>query len=371
MNSIKGGMMVLEDTWKTFQIEIGTTLWKMFGPMVRLTTDILNTLITFSKTPIGKPIIILAGALGIALTVGGALLVAFTTLKLITLASTVSFANMGRTLTWAWTSSAAAALRYATVAKGAMLVNTPTGARWKNIATGRFVSAASLGKTAAAGGAGAATKQGIRGLLSNLFSVSKIFGTIANVMKGFLGGAMMIGTILVALIGFKNIIKIVGYALGSLVHAVMFIVDYIANLGEGPLDAWKIAKDRFKVRNEKLQDLVGIKRMDPMWGNRQKGDDKGIGIIGREFDPNAPLNPGNEKAKQDEKRFFEEKAIREQSAKDREVKKMWELLKTRDSPISTPKLQPISLNMSGQKVGEVVLKEQNEKASQRLNAKVN
>jgi TP901 family phage tail tape measure protein len=372
MDSIKGDMMVLSDTWKTFKIEAGTALWAMFGPLVRFTTQILNNLIAFSKTPLGKPIILLVGALSLALTVGGALLVAFTTLKLMTLASTVSFANMGRTLTWAWTSSAAAALRYATVAKGAMLVNTPSGARWRNMATGRFVSNATMSAGgAAAGGAVASTsKLGIRALLSNLTNVSKIFGVIGNVMKGFMGGAMMIGTILVALIGFRNILKLVGYGLGSLVHAIMFIVDYIANLGEGPLDAWDIAKKQFKVRNEKLQDLMGIKKLDPALGNRQPGQGKGIGIIGRTFDPNKPLNKTEAQvAEQDA--YFKKQALQKKEAQEKETQKLWELLKTPEKPtVPKKKAQTVSLHMSGQTVGSIILREQEEQGRQRLNQMV-
>lgn len=278
MDTIKGDIMVLSDTWKTFQIEVGTTLGIIARPIARAITYMLNGLIWISKTPLGKPIIFLAAALSVALVVAGGLLVVFTTLRIVSLAQTVTAANMGRTLTWAWTSATAAALRYGTVANGNMLVNTASGVRWRNIATGRW--AAGAGTAAAGGTAG----KGVLGWISNLVSTSGILKGLGNILKGFGGAALFVVTITGTLMGFKDMLKLVVYGLGSFMQALWFVVDYISNLDEGPIDAYAIARDRFARRNENLIQSLGLrdtKQSDKMsFSDGGKQGQKTIGLPG-------------------------------------------------------------------------------------------
>lgn len=242
MDTIFGDLEILKDTWKTFNIEVGTTLGLIGRPIARALTWILNKVIDFSKTPLGKPVILLVAAMAILLTVGGAVLVMFVSLRLLTMAGTVSAANMGRTLAWAWNSAAAAALRYATTAKGAIMVNTPTGVRWKNLTTGRFAAS----PTAAAGGGG------VMNFLRTLASANNVLGGFTRIMTGLAGAAAFIVTIIGSIVGFKNLLKMAVYALGTFVQSIMWVVDVLWNIWRGP-GAFKIANDNFAKRQELLK----------------------------------------------------------------------------------------------------------------------
>lgn len=310
MDSVKGDLMILSDTWKTFKIEVGTTLGAVARPVARGLTWIINKMIAFAKTPIGKPIIILTAALSIAAVVAGTFLAVFSAIKLMTIGGIVSFANMGKTLVWAWTSATAAALRYATVSKGAMLTTVGNTTRWRSLTTGQFVK----------GPAGGSAVTSFLG--KSVRFLGTTFGRLAS-------GALFVVGVFTAFAGIKNVINLVLYAFGSLFQGLMFIVDYIANLNEGPIDAFTIARDKFKARQKQMIESLGLNAPG-------KGD--AMDFAPRERGTRA-LN-----LKPLEQEFAEFKRAREAR---------------------------IQLNMDGKKVGEAILKDPYEEMRQLLQSKIN
>jgi len=249
MGGNKGDFEKMKDSWWAFKEFVGSELAPLMGSLARGITRIINGMIKFGNTPFGKPLVYIAAGLSVALAVGGALLVVFTSIKLLTLASTVSMAAMGKTLTWAWTSSAAAAARYAAVAQGVTWMG-PNGVYTAKGMKG-FQSA---GKAAQAGSAATAGK-GLLGFLRNLSWASKGLNILGNIAKGAVGAAGFVVTVIGALMGFKNMIKMIIYGLGTFFQAIMFVVDYVANIGEGPIDAFNIARDKFTKRNDALRKM--------------------------------------------------------------------------------------------------------------------
>lgn len=255
MDTLKGDLMILADTWHAFKIEVGETLEPLVRIGAKLITKILNGVIAFARHPLGKPIIIMAAALSVAVAVGGALIVALTTIRLMTMVNSVSFANMGRSLVWAWNSGTAAALRYGTVAKGVNMVSTPFGPRFRG-AGGRFVrgGGAAVASTGFFGG----IRAGFGRVMQAIGGFSGALTWVGRLLKGVGGAVVGFISIIGYVAGFKNILKLLGYALGSFLQSIMFIVDFVANIGEGPIDAFGIAKERFQKRNALLrQSMLG------------------------------------------------------------------------------------------------------------------
>lgn len=322
MNTVHGDLEILKDTWKTFNIEVGTTLGIIARPLASAITYILNGLISIAKTPFGKAMIILAAALAVAATAAGALLTIFVSIKLLTWAGTVSAANMGRTLSWAWNSAAAAALRYATVAKGAMLVNTPTGARWRSLTTGRFVAAPA---------AGAAASGGSLSFLRTLISANGALGVFGRIMTGLTGVVAGVISVLGVVIGFKNMLMMIGYALGTFFQAIAWIFDFIFNLGEGPIDAFNIANKRFSERNKHLREVTGQSMTEAPMSFKNRG------TVGTQAN-NAPD-------------IVEEYRRMQARRRDKNIQ--------------------VQINLDGKQIGKAAMKEPEEDWIQKLNYKMN
>lgn len=250
MDTMKGDMMILADTWDAFKVSIGETLEPIVRFGVQFASKVLRGIISFSKTPFGKPLIVLAAGLAAAVTIGGVLIVALTSIKLLTMTTGVTAANMGRSLVWAWNAAAAAATRYGLVASGV----TWTG-------KGVFVQKGVKGFQKIPG-MGASKGVGFFGkIISGLGSAGNMIVRIASGLKpvaGVLGGLAMVFT---AMIGLKNIVKGVVYALGSMAQSVMWVVDFISNIGEGPIDAFNIASENFSKRNQHWRKQVGFEDM--------------------------------------------------------------------------------------------------------------
>lgn len=252
MDSLKGDLMILKDTWDAFRISIGETLEPIVRFGARFATKVLGFIIRFARTPLGKPIIILTAVLSAAALIGGTLVVALTSIKLLTMATGVSAANMGRSLVWAWNSAAAAATRYAMVARGVTWVGPG----------GTFTMKGMKGFQSAGAGAGAAGAKGIFSkFYQSIIGSTGLLGRVATALRSvFSVASLFIGSI-VAMVGLKNIIKGVIYAMGLLLNSIVFIVEWIGNLAEGPIDAFNIATANFKRREGMLRKSVGFEEM--------------------------------------------------------------------------------------------------------------
>ena len=242
----KGKLMMLQDTLYALSVKVGQIISKFVEPALSGITWFLGKIIAFTNTPLGNGLVILAAALSLALAAAGTFLVVFTSIRLMALASTVSFANMGSSLTLAWTEGAAAAARYAMVARGAML--TPTGGVVMRGAGGRFVSVAgAAGSTAVAGSV--MGKRGLGGFIASLTTASGILGLLGKLVRGFFGP---IGFVLGILFGFGNMIKSVIYALGSLINAIMYVYDLATSF------SFDYAGENMKRRNDALLKSLGF-----------------------------------------------------------------------------------------------------------------
>jgi len=239
----KGKLMMLQDTLYALSVKVGQIISKFVEPVLTRITWFLGKIIAFTSTPLGKGLVILVGLLSIGATAAGTFLVIFTSIRLMALASTVSFANMGKTLALAWYEGAAAASRYAMVARGAIL--TPTGGVVMRGAGGRFVSA-----TAAGGAAGSVLgKRGLGGFISSLTTASGILGMLGKLIRGFFGP---MGFLLGILFGFGNMIKSVVYALGTMVNAIMYIYDLVTSF------SFDYAGQNMRRRNDALLKSLGF-----------------------------------------------------------------------------------------------------------------
>ena len=217
MDTLKGDMMILSDTWDAFKISIGETLEPIVRFGAKFATKVLGGIIKFASTPFGKTLVVIAAGLSLVVAIGGSLLVAFTSIKLLTIASTVSFANMGRSLAWAWNSGTAAALRYMTTARAATLSSVGgKGMRWRD-AAGRFTKAPVGG---AAGGSMITRMLGGLGRVGSY--ATTILGRFGSVLKLVTGTVGLFVTAMVMMVGFKNIIKGVVWGLGFLMHTIIW-----------------------------------------------------------------------------------------------------------------------------------------------------
>lgn len=250
-------------TWNFFKT-IGQIISPIFRPVLDLTTRLIQKVTQLSQSWWGKPLIILAAFSAVALTGLGGLIVAFTTIKLLSIASTFTFGNMGRSLQLAWSQGIAGALRYATVAKGAMMVNTPMGVRWRNIATGRW--AAGPGGAAAAG-AGSAAAKGM-GFFARAVSLAGTGLTwLARIVRGAAGGAGFIVTVLGALVGFRSLLKLIIFGLGTLLNAIIFAAQSIWAVISNLLTPWNVVGDlmaagkRFNKAQDNMMESLGMKNL--------------------------------------------------------------------------------------------------------------
>jgi TP901 family phage tail tape measure protein len=266
MDNLKGDFMILQDTWKTFMIEVGNTLTPLVRWGTQFATKVLNNIINFAKHPLGKPFIIMAAAAGVALVVAGGLLVAFTSIKLIAVGSTVSFANMGRVLALAWNQGTAAALRYITTAKGATMVMTPGGPRWRG-AGGRFV-AGPKGMTLKGGGfLGGGMFKAFGNFTKNLISAGgflRILGGAARVLTGSVG---WIAGVITFVVGFRNVVKLIVFGLGTLLNSIIFAAQAIWAVMKNVVTPWNIPsdiakyKERFVTAQDNMIEQFGMRRM--------------------------------------------------------------------------------------------------------------
>lgn len=257
MDTLKGDMMILADTWNAFKIEVGETLEPIVRAGVKFMTKVVGGLIKFAKTPIGKPLLVVAAGLSVALAIGGALIVTMTSISLLTIASTVSFANMGKALVWAWNSATASALRYATAAQAANVVSTPWGLRG---AGGRFVKGGQVAMTGL--GFWGTIRSGFTRLMGAVGGLAGVVGWLGRALKVVTGPIGWFVGLIQAMFGFKNIVKLLVMGLGSLLQAIMFIPDVISGWinGEGIFGAFTYASNEFKRRNSEMAKALGFEK---------------------------------------------------------------------------------------------------------------
>lgn len=302
MSTLWGSFERLGDTVWNFFKTMGQVLQPIAQPIIDFFIDIVQLATAFVQTPMGKAMLVLAAATGTALLVVGGLLTAFTTIKLLTLASTFSFSNMGKSLVLAWTQGAAAAARYATVARGAMAVSTPFGVRWKNMATGKFTKAP-------VGGAGGGFFAFIPNMLGGLRGFVKGLGFAGGALR-ILGGLLRIvtgpiGWIVAALSAFgllKDVVLAVVYGLGTLLNALIWVVQSLWAIITNPI--------------ESIQHFLGVGTNQDLVDSNKRFQEsqermaKSLGMMGGKSD--KPLNPIQQRGTWDEalRKIEEERAKR-------------------------------------------------------------
>jgi TP901 family phage tail tape measure protein len=260
METLWGTFERLKDTVWNFFKTIGQVLKPVVQPLLNFFIKIVAKLTQFVNSPWGRPFVILAAGLSLALMLGGAFLLVFSSIKLMTLASTVTMANFGRTLALAWNQGTAAALRYATTSKGAMLVNTPFGPRWRG-AGGRFVK----GPTGMLGGGGMMANIGK--FMTNLFGITRGFGLLGTALRIVLGPVGAIVGILGVLIGFKTMVKLITFGLGTFLNFLVLAGQMLWAIVKNVLTPWNIgtdmvaAKTRFKEAQNNMLESMGMKTM--------------------------------------------------------------------------------------------------------------
>lgn len=250
-----GQMKILQSAWNTFRITVAEALFPVLLPLIKVLTSVANVLIKITSNPVGKWLTVFAVGAWAVVTVGAALLFVFSSISLLAMKSTVTFANMGRSLVWAWNSAAAAATRYMLVQKGVgnnMVMNS--AGRWIDRSTGRYIKAPAVGGGGITG-VFASFGKWITKLVPALKNLVPLLGRFASVVTGPIG---WIATILIALVGFKNMVKGVVYALGSLVQGIFYLYDVITGIGGNLLSPWNWgesmddANKKFEKRQEKL-----------------------------------------------------------------------------------------------------------------------
>lgn len=280
MDTMWGSFERMKDTIWNFFKTVGKVIEPIVKPLFDWTIKLVSKFTEFAQSPLGKPFVILAAVGGVALMVMGTLLVAFTSIKLISLASTVTFANMGRSLALAWNQGNAAALRYMTTAKGAMLTGGPAGKiHWRDIVTGRFAKGSKVATIAPGGGIFASFIRGIS-------SASAYLGRFGNLLKGVTGMVGLAVAILGVVFGFKNIIKLVIFGLHTLLNALLFVGKMIFNIMSNPLNPGKWVtglrdeKERFKRSQDAAIQSLGMRKLDqsPLQGNKPVMKNEVLGI---------------------------------------------------------------------------------------------
>lgn len=254
-----GQMKILQSAWNTFRITLAEALFPILIPIMHVLTSIANVLTKITSHPIGKWLAVFAVGAWAVVTVGAILLFVFTTIANVAMKSTVTFANMGRSLVWAWNSASAAALNYALVQKGInrnMVLNS--AGRWMDKATGRYVKGP-------AGAAGAAGSGFLGNMLTKLLPAIKgVIPTILRFGRVLTGPIGWLTAIVTALVGFGNVIKGVTYAFGTLIQSVFYIYDVIKGIGTRLLEPWnwgdafRDAGSNFSERQNKLRSHLGF-----------------------------------------------------------------------------------------------------------------
>jgi len=328
LDSLKGDTLIMTSAWEAFKIQVGNALEPMLRTVVPMLTNIINKATAFIKTPWGKPFVILAAGIAAVLLIGGPLLVLFTSIKLMALASTVSFASMGKTLTWAWNSSAAAATRYAAVAQGASWIGP--GGQFARKGVKGFQSAA----TAASGASMMGGGKGIMGFIRGLSFASLRLGILGRALGVITGPVGMIITVIGALVGFKTMLKLVGYGLGTLLQGIFYMYDRTVGFMKGDFKG-KTANANYNRRQAILKKSLGWDSVggDGLLSN-MKPKTSGKGAIGHDA-------------------------------------KWADFLASRASKESDQKFAAASVNLDGKKVGEIIMTQQEESLSDMLSMDTN
>lgn len=198
MQSLKGAMIIVKDTWIAFKIAVGNTLKPVLMPIFVMIVKILTLLEGFAKTKAGKVFFIIAAGMGVMLLVGGLLIAMMASIGLAQLSIGVSASNMGTALTAAWNSATGAALRYQMVAGGAATA-IPFMPGYRDVKTGRFVGQSMIKGVKGAGG--------ITSILGMLGRFGSVLGRATVFLLRFIGPIGIIVSILGAIVGWNNIIK--------------------------------------------------------------------------------------------------------------------------------------------------------------------
>lgn len=254
LDSPFGRLEVLQSTAENARIVLGETLIPLMDILLKVGIKLLDMFTDFMKTPFGKAFVWIAAGLAIATTAAGAFIVILSSIKLLTLASSVSFRNMGRSLIWAWNSAAAAATRYALVSKAAA---TPT---WVMGPGGKFAGGKMVGK-GVAGAAGGGMFQTIKTFIGHIAKGVGPLGRVVNMFRAIGGLSLGIITLVTMMVGFGNIIKGVIYALGTFLHTLFWIWDFVTNIMKGPGEAMRIAGENFGRRNNHFRESLGFEPM--------------------------------------------------------------------------------------------------------------
>lgn len=261
MNSLSGVLKQTTDTWEALKIEITEALKPILMTIIPLFKDLLDMIIRFVKTPIGKFFTGLALAATVAIGALGTFLAITGSIGLLMIGTKVSMKSLGETMVWSWNAASAAALRYLGITqavnvqqKRQAIWDAATG-RWRG-AGGRFVKGPGQ-----AGGALAGTTSILSKFLNGIRKIADIF---FKVIKGAGGLITVIVSVMGALFGFKNLVKGVILALGSLLNAIYFPVDLVKNLISNPmspLDAWDMTVKSNRDRQNWLRESLGFEPM--------------------------------------------------------------------------------------------------------------
>lgn len=255
-----GQMEILQSAWNTFRISVGEALIPVLMPLIKVLTSVANVLVKITTHPLGKWLTVAVVGIIALTTVGAGLVFIFSTIATASMTTGVTIANMGRSLVWAWNSATAAAIRYGLVQRGIgnnMKMNA--AGRWIDATTGRYIKA----PAAAAGGRGLLgnTLGKISGwftrLVPTMGRLVPLLGRFASVISGPIGWLIAIVT---TLVGFKNIVKGVTFALGTLLQSIFYIVDVVSTF----ISTWSISKafdkanENFDRRQDTMKEYLGI-----------------------------------------------------------------------------------------------------------------
>lgn len=266
INNFYGKVEIMKSAWNTFRIVLGEALIPVLTPFVTLLTSIANVLTKIVSNPIGKWVAVAVVAFGAAVTIGATLLFVFSSIATMAMSSTVTFANMGRSLVWAWNSAAAAAMRYGLIQKGInndMVLNS--AGRWISKSTGRFVKGPAagglMGRLGGIGGILSSAAKWFTKMLPALRGLVPLLGRAVSILTGPIGWVI---TIVTALVGVKNLINGIIYAFGTIIQSLFFIGEVLYGIGKNLFSPWNWggvisdAKERFKQRQETLRGSLDV-----------------------------------------------------------------------------------------------------------------
>lgn len=227
MATFEGQVERLKSTLHTLRVNLGLALIPILMPFVKILTSMASVLAAIVANPIGKWVAIAVVGFITLGTILAGITTMLSTLAIIHTQGFISMKAMAQTMAYYWNYVSARLMRYLLLQRGVgnnVVMNS--AGRLINRATGRFVPT----PTPVAGGM-------FSGNFTAMFSrfgavLGRVIPNLLKFGRFLLGPVGIIGSIMVYLIGFKNLLRGVLYALATWVHWIYYQVEVALSILE-------------------------------------------------------------------------------------------------------------------------------------------